>query len=361
MNSRNQKESKRILSLDVFRGVAVVCLVLMSNSGIDTFVPLEHAGWIGMTPCDIPFPIFLYVLGISTYLSLRKYEFKWSQTVARKIAKRTILIFLIGIGYNWLWNVCEGDWGLNNLRIMGVLQRIALCYCAVSLLTLTVNHKYFLHISGALLIIYSVILLLCNGYNLDETNIAARVDKAILGANHLYKYSPIDPEGLFGTISAIAHTLIGFWCGRKIMLEKTIKDKVMHILLIGTILVYGGYLLSYWLPLNKCIWSPSYVLLTCGLASLLQGMIMYVIDIRHRVHWIKMLLVFGANPLFLYIFNDVLSMIGWKTGMNDLLYDVINIVVTNSYWASLCYSLTYVAVCGLVGWWLYKRKIFIKI
>lgn len=361
MNQHDQIENKRNLSLDVLRGITVAGMILVNNSVGEPFVPLDHAGWIGMTPCDLVFPFFLYIMGITTYLSLRTFQFKWSPAVALKIAKRTFLIFLIGLVYNWLWNVCGGDWGLNNLRIMGVLQRIALCYCAVSLLALTVNHKHFLHIAAGLLMIYSIVLLIGNGYNLDETNIAARVDKALLGVYHLYNYSPIDPEGLLGTISAIAHTLIGFWCGRTMVLSENTNEKVMNFLLAGAVLVFCGYLLSYGLPLNKCIWSPSYVLMTCGLASLLQGILMYTINIQHHRKWTMLFLVFGVNPLFLYVLSETMSMAFWKIGVEDLLYDGIHAIVTNECWASLCFALTNVLICGIIGWWLYKRKIFIKI
>ena len=357
----NKKGNKRLLSLDVLRGITVAGMILVNNSIGDTFTPLKHSDWNGMTPCDLVFPFFLYIMGISTYLSLRKYQFKWSPTVARKIAKRTILIFLIGFGINWLGNVFEGDWGLNHVRIMAVLQRIALCYCAVSLLALFINHKYSLHVAFGLLAIYTVILLLGNGYATDESNIALQIDKAILGANHLYTHDPIDPEGLLGTISAIAHTLIGFWCGRAMMKSQTTNEKVMRFLLAGAILVFSGHLLSYGLPINKTIWSPSYVLMTCGLASLLQGILMYAIDIQHNSRWTTPFLVFGVNPLFLYVLSEVMAIVWGTIGIYDMLYDGIHAIVTNDQWASLCFALTVVTVCGLVGWWLYKRKIFIKI
>ncbi|MCR4852219.1 MAG: DUF5009 domain-containing protein [Prevotella sp.] len=354
------KENKRLISLDVLRGITVAGMILVNHGIGDTFAPLKHSEWNGMTPCDLVFPFFLFIMGVSTFLSLRKYQFKWSSAIARKIAVRTLLIFLIGLGINWLANGFGGDWGWTHLRIMAVLQRIALCYCAVSLLAIFAN-KYCLHIAFALLVIYTVVLVLGNGYATDGSNIAARIDNALLGPTHLYTHTPIDPEGLLGTISAIAHTLIGFWCGRVMMEAETISKKVMHVLLVGAILVFGGYLLSYGLPLNKCIWSPSYVLMTCGLASLLLGILMYVIQIQQHTRWSTPFLVFGVNPLFLYILSEVMSIVCWSIGVNEKLYNAICSVVTNTYWASLCFASTIVVVCGLVGWVLYRRKIFIKI
>ena len=353
--------NKRLLSLDVLRGITVAGMILVNDGYGDTFVTLQHAKWNGMTPCDLVFPFFLFIMGISTYLSLRKYQFQWSAAAARKILKRTIVIFAIGLGINWLAIALGGDWGWSHLRIMGVMQRIAICYGVVSLLALSMNHKYTLHVCFGLLVVYTIILLTGNGYAYDATNIAARIDDAVLGYDHLYHKSPVDPEGLLGTISAIAHTLIGFWCGRAMMKAKTTNERVLRFLFAGGILVIGGWLLSFGLPLNKRIWSPSYVLMTCGLASLLQGILMYVIDIKGYQRWSTFFMVFGVNPLFLYVLSEVMAIVFGQYGVNDALYNMIHTVVLNTYWASLCYALTYVLICWAVGWWLYKRKVFIKI
>lgn len=353
--------NKRLVSLDVLRGITVAGMILVNDGYGDTFATLQHSKWNGMTPCDLVFPFFLFIMGISTYLSLRKYQFQWSAAAARKILKRTIVIFTIGLGINWLAIALGGDWGWSHLRIMGVMQRIAICYGVVSLLALSMNHKYTLHVCFGLLVVYTIILLTGNGYAYDATNIAARIDDAVLGYDHLYHKSPVDPEGLLGTISAIAHTLIGFWCGRAMMKAKTTNERVLRFLLAGGILVIGGWLLSFGLPLNKRIWSPSYVLMTCGLASLLQGILMYVIDIQGYQRWSTFFMVFGVNPLFLYVLSEVMAIVFGQYGVNDALYNMIHTVVLNTYWASLCYALTYVFICWAVGWWLYKRKVFIKI
>ena len=357
----NNHQNKRLLSLDVLRGMTVAGMILVNDGYGDTFAPLQHSAWNGMTPCDLVFPFFLFIMGVSTYLSLRKYQFRWSATVGRKILKRTTLIFLIGLGINWLANGLGGDWGWSHLRIMAVMQRIALCYCAASVFALSVNHKYTLHVSCALLIGYAIILLAGNGYAADASNIAARIDNALLGYDHLYHKSAVDPEGLLGTLPSIAHTLIGFWCGRAMMLSKTTNEKVMRFLLAGAILVIGGYLLSFGLPLNKRIWSPSYVLMTCGLAALLQGILMYSIDIQGKKRWVVPFIIFGVNPLFLYVLSEVMAIVFGHYGINDAIYAAIHCVVSNTYWASLCFALSYVLMCGLVGWWLWKKHIYIKI
>ncbi len=358
---KNQDSKKRLQSLDVLRGMTVAGMILVNDGYGDTFAPLQHSVWNGMTPCDLVFPFFLFIMGISTYLSLRKYQFQWSAAVGRKIVKRTLVIFLIGLGINWLANALGGDWGWSHLRIMAVMQRIALCYCAVSLLALFVDHKRLLPLSVALLAVYAVILLVGNGYAEDGTNIAARIDNALLGYDHLYHKSPVDPEGLLGTLSSVAHTLIGFCCGRAMMKAKSTNEKVLSLLLAGGLLVIGGYLLQYGLPLNKRIWSPSYVLMTCGLAALVQGLLMYAIDIKGRSRWTVPFVIFGINPLFLYVLSEVMAIVFGNYGVNDVIYNAIHAVVSNTYWASLCFALSYVLMCGLAGWWLWKKRIYIKI
>jgi len=224
--------NKRLISLDVLRGITVAGMILVNDGYGESFSTLRHSTWNGMTPCDLVFPFFLFIMGISTYLSLRKYAFKANKTVIGKIFKRTILIFLIGLAINWFDKAIGGDWlPWQTIRIMGVMQRIALCYCAVSLIALIVNHKYLLHVAFALLIIYTLILLYGNGYAQDASNIAARIDNAVFGYDHLYHKSPVDPEGLLGTISAIAHTLLGFFACKMMMEAKDTKEKVLGFLL----------------------------------------------------------------------------------------------------------------------------------
>ena len=352
---------QRLLSLDVLRGITVAGMILVNDGYGDTFAILKHSKWNGMTPCDLVFPFFLFIMGISTYLSLRKFNFQISEKVVRKISKRTIIIFGIGLFINWFGLLLNGDFGFDHLRIMAVLQRIALCYFAVSFFALLANHRYTLPVVFAILVAYGIVLLLGNGYVEDGSNIAARIDNVIFGYDHLYHKSAIDPEGLLGTLPSIAHTLIGFYCGRLMMRSKETTDKVLHFLLVGGILVIFGYLLQFGLPLNKRNWSPSYVLMTCGLCSLLQGILMYVIDIRGKKQWTMPFLVFGVNPLFLYVLSELMAIAFGHYGINDWIYAGIHAVVYNTYFASLCFALSYVLICGLVGYLLFKKNIYIKI
>lgn len=356
-------ENKRLLSLDILRGITVAGMILVNSGWGESFEMLGHSSWNGMTPCDLVFPFFLFIMGISCYLSLVKSEFKPTPKVIRRIVKRTVLLFAIGLFINWFDHAIEGDLlCFCHLRIWAVLQRIALCYGIVSLFALFCNHRYTMPVIIGLLVIYTAILLIGNGYAEDATiNILAQVDLKLFGYDHLYHHTPVDPEGLLGTISSVAHTLLGFYCGWLIRQKESVSDKVIALFVVGTVCVIGGYLLSYGLPLNKCIWSPSYVLVTCGLASLLQAFLMYVIDIQKKSGWTTFFHVFGVNALALYVSSELLAILLGHLGISGWVYDGIHAFITPDKWASLAYALYFVFLNFAIGYVLYRKKIYIKL
>ena len=212
----------RLLSLDVLRGITIVGMIIVNNGvGERCFVPLEHAVWNGLTPTDLVFPFFLFMVGVSIALSLGKYSPAASQPLAkgpaiRKVLVRSVKLFLIGLLLTFSGPLLRGKpipEILEGLRIWGVLQRIALCYLFAALISLYVRPQHLWRVIAALLIAYTAFLLLGNGYAADETNLACRIDRALVGPSHVYAHSPVDPEGLAGTLSAIAHTLIGVVVG----------------------------------------------------------------------------------------------------------------------------------------------------
>lgn len=356
-------EKKRLLSLDVLRGITVAGMILVNNgAGPDIYAPLKHSAWNGLTPCDLVFPFFLFITGISTYISLRKFNFEASKSVIFKIIKRAVIIILICWGIDWFHHICKGDFfPLEHLRLTGVLTRIGLCYGIVSLLAISIPHKHLLKIAAALLILYSCILIYGNGYVLGENNIISIIDKSILGSTHLYTKSPIDPEGLLGTLSAIAHTLIGFCFGILLFRYKDVNEKVLQLLLAGFVLIAIGWLVSFGLPLNKRIWSPSYVLVTCGGAASLLAFLMYQIDVKGHEKWSRFFTVFGVNPLFLYVLSEVLAIILSAFGLNDVAYHAISSIISNTYLASATYAVSFMLLLGLAGYPLYRKEIYIKI
>lgn len=356
-------DKKRLISLDVLRGITVAGMILVNNAGgPDSYAPLKHAVWNGLTVCDLVFPFFLFIMGISTYISLSKFDFQSSRQVALKVVRRTLIIILIGWAINWFYYICKGNFfAIEQLRLTGVLTRIGLCYGIVSLIALYVNHKYLLSIIIGLLVGYAVLLLCGNGYLADETNLLSIIDRKLIGIQHLYLKRPIDPEGLTSTLPAIAHTLIGFYCGLIIIRIKNIDQKVLHLLLVGFILISIGWLLSFGMPLNKRIWSPSFTLLTCGAASSLLAFLMYFIDIKEKKSWCTSFLIFGVNPLFLYILSEVLAILFSRFAVKAYIYNALLGLIREPYMASAVYALLFTIMLGATGYILYRKRIYIKI
>lgn len=358
----------RLKSLDVMRGLTVALMILVNNGGEHNYSFLEHSKWNGLTPCDLVFPFFLFMMGMSTFISLKKTEFKPSAHVYRKIAKRTILLFLIGLSINWFDMICSGDaLDFAHLRIWAVLQRIAICYGVVALLAITLNHRYFIHTIIGLLVVYMGILVFGNGYAYDaSTNILAQVDRSIFGINHLYQRSPVDPEGLLSTIPSIAHTMIGFLCCKYISVAgQTVDSKIKVLKVAGLVMVALGFGLSLiGFGINKRIWSPSYVFVTCGFASWILGILLQFIDNKPSGKdniLTKGLLAFGMNPLFLYVMSEALAILFGSFDIKAEIFIGIQSVISDEYVASLTYALFFVAIHAAMGIWMYHRKIFIKL
>lgn len=356
---------QRLKSLDMLRGLTVAGMILVNNGYGESFQMLRHSQWNGMTPCDLVFPFFLFMMGVSCYLSLTKTAFTPSRPVLTRIVRRTVLLFAIGLFINWFELALEGrPLDFAHLRIWAVMQRIALCYFFVSLFALYCSHRFILTTVALLLGAYTAILLLGNGYAEDATtNILAQVDLNIFGPDHLYHKSPVDPEGLVGTISSVAHTLIGFYCG------KVIKEKNYNLRLFAfaTICLFAGYLLTYGLPLNKRVWSPSYVLVTCSLSTLLLALFIYVEgkakDGTQRLqagtyHFFR---VFGVNALALYVCSELLAILFSHFCISTILYDALHAVIAPLKWASLAYAILFVVINYLIGLFLWKKQILIKL
>ena len=267
---------------------------MVNNPGswANIYAPLGHASWLGLTPTDLVFPFFMFMMGISTYISMRKYDFKYSHDSLIKIIKRTIVIFLIGLAIGWFSRLCYSLSGsdsslplgqrildaansFSTMRILGVMRRLAICYCFVSLIAITVKHKFIPYIIGAIFVVYTILLLMFNGLEFSLNNIVYVIDHALFGDAHLYKDTvtslvgsvqsssefsldiyqrqrlPIDPEGLLSTLPSIGHVLIGFLCGKIIMTVKDNNLRVMNFFIVGTILTFTGFLLAYGLPISK--------------------------------------------------------------------------------------------------------------
>ena len=354
----------RLTALDVMRGITVAGMIVVNNAGGPySYNALQHSEWNGLTPCDLVFPFFLFIMGVTTYLSLSKSSFTPSLSQLKKILRRTVLILLICWALHWFDNVCSGrgvfDFG--RLRLTGVLTRIALCYGIVSVLALYVSRRGMIWIAGGLLAGYGALLLLFNGYVNDLTNINAVIDRSLLSEGHLYVKRPVDPEGLLGTLPAVAHTIIGFCCGALIKSKQPLTDRLLRLSVAGVVLMLAGYILTVCMPVNKRIWSPGYVLVSCGMASALLATLSYFIDICGRGGWFSFFRAFGVNPLFLYVGSEVIAVVLGTTGAKPMVYNAILSAVPDPYVASACYSAGLMLVMGAIAWPLYRKRIYIKI
>lgn len=388
----DQKPSSRLLSLDILRGITIAGMIMVNNPGSWNFVytPLGHAAWNGLTPTDLVFPFFMFIMGISTFISLRKFNFEFNKPTLQKILKRTIVIFLIGLGLGWLslsfrtYHQLSGEesgfldiffksiTNFENIRILGVMQRLAITYGATALIAILVKHKYIPYIIIVTLIGYFLLLVFGNGFEFSENNIIALLDKALIGAKHMYVDNGVilDPEGLLSTIPAICHVLTGFCCGELLLSTKDNYERINRLFIIGTIMTFLGFLLSYGCPINKKIWSPTFAIATCGLAAILLALLIWIIDIKGHKKWSIFFESFGVNPLFIYVAAGVFSILlgstlfmydGSLISIKNFIYKICLQPYLGDYFGSLVYALLFVGFNWVIGNILYKKKIYIKI
>lgn len=383
------QQSSRLLSLDILRGITIAGMILVNNPGSwgNAYKPLRHVLWEGLTPTDLVFPFFMFIMGVTTFMSLRKFNFLPSKESLWKIARRTLLIFLIGLGLSWFSlfvgglakgeSLIEAATHFSTLRILGVLQRLALAYGFAALFAVLTKPKHLPWIIGVLLVGYYFILRFGKGFEMSEENIISVVDRAVLGSDHMYtQRTPegvriaFDPEGILSTIPSIAHVLIGFLFGKLIFENKENHTRVEKIMIWGTILAFSGLLLQYGCPINKKIWSPTFVLVTTGFAAQLLGLLIWIIDIRKKRRWSRFFHAFGVNPLIVYVFAWVVAVLfgnikfnwqGEATAIKTFIYEVLLRSWAGASFGSLLYALLIVTLSWLFGYILYKRNIYIKI
>lgn len=387
------KRPQRLLALDILRGITIAGMILVNNPGSwgHIYAPLAHAQWHGLTPTDLVFPFFMYIMGISTYFSLRKYDFKFSGATLWKICRRTVVIFAIGLAIAWFGMflrgitsgkaLAEAVFTFDHIRILGVMPRLAICYGFGSLIALALSKKALTWFITGMLVVYAVILFVGNGFEFASNNVIAIVDNAVLGPDHMYtdhvggESLKFDPEGLLSTLPSIAHMLIGFVCGGIIVATKDNNLRINKLFIIGTILTFSGFLLDFGIPINKKIWSPTFVLTTCGLASSFLGLLIWIIDIKGYRRWCRFFEAFGINPLFMYCLGAVLSIIigaikvpyaAVESGVTTLkgwIYQAVLMpaCADNATLASLCFAILFVLLNWCIGDILYKKKIYIKI
>lgn len=359
---------ERLLALDVFRGMTVAFMILVNTPGSWSYVyaPLSHARWHGYTPTDLVFPFFLLAVGMSMSYSVLKFEHASDGDYFSKVIRRSLLIFLIGVALT-AFPFYNTDW--ENLRVMGVLQRIALTYFLAAVVIRYLNDRYVLVSSLLILAAYWVLLLIFGAVDPHglEGNAVLKLDRLIMGERHLWTGLgvPFDPEGLLSTLPAAVNVLAGYYIGRQVQ-RKTAQELVSKLAIIGMVLVISGHTWNLFLPINKSLWTGSYVLVSVGIGSIVLAVLIYLIDIKAYLGWIKPFLVFGMNPLFIYILSILWVSIYFQViieGQNaqSWLYDNIYKSIVTPKFGSMLFALMHVAGCWVVGLALYRRNIFIKV
>ena len=403
-------QKKRLLSLDILRGITVAGMILVNNPGswAHIYAPLRHAAWNGCTPTDLVFPFFVFCMGVAMYISHSKSNFELNWSTARKIIVRGLLIILIGWALSWygmaLRQFLRGadfvtamwTYPVANIRYLGVFPRLGLVSLLGGLLLLTFKPKRILWVSAVLMLIYSILQSVTNSFELTAQNMESIVDLKLLGDDHIYHMRNaagerigFDPEGVLSTITCVAHVLIGTWVGKLIMTEKDLWSKVTRALLAGAIMMILGFCLDYAYPINKAMWSASYILVTCGLASCILGILTWILDIRlpqlnevkptttcTKVHhavannWYKFFETFGVNPLFIFCLSTwfVVTAARVRFEFHEKTYNLLG------FWYSECLqplfgdkggslvsALSLVLLMWAIGYVLYRKKIYIKL
>jgi predicted acyltransferase len=391
---------ERYYSLDIFRGATVCFMIMVNNQGSTPYWPLDHAVWHGCTPTDLIFPFFLFAVGNAMSFVMPRLEAAGTKVFLQKVIKRTVLIFLIGLFLNWCpffrWNDdhlshivfknfswVNANGVLEGVRVMGVLQRIALCYFFSSMIVYFFKTKGAFVISGVLLLSYWV-LCATLGSKGDPYSLpgyfGTHIDMAVFGAQHMYHGEgvPFDPEGLMSTMAALTQVIFGFFVGQYIQQKGKNFEMLSNLFIAACVLVFAGYCWDMLFPLNKKIWSSSYVLYSTGLAIITLCILIFLIEFKNkRGAWSKFFDVFGKNPLFIFVLSGFIPRVLLLVKVSDG-YDVNgNVIYTrplNWFYEHICKpvsaderngSLLYAIIVIIVYWFiaylLDKRKIYVKV
>jgi predicted acyltransferase len=393
--------SERLLALDVFRGLTVAGMLLVNNPGSwgAIYPPLAHAAWHGWTPTDLIFPFFLFIVGITTHLSLaaRRARGDDAARLARQVLRRGALIFACGLLLSWFPGWSWGTTGeladasfaervahrLAHLRIMGVLQRIGLAYVIGGLLTLRLDARGQRLAILAVLLGYWALMTLVPvpgtgepGYRLlDEPSqvLSAWVDRTVLGEAHLWSGSRTwDPEGLLSTLPAVATLLLGVQAGRWIgARERPLTDRLAALFAVGSIGLVIGLCWHWVFPINKGLWTSSYVVFTGGMAAVTLATCLWLVDVQQWRGWTHFFEVYGTNPLVAFLGSGLLarltvSLITWeRDGARVSLQGALHQQLFLSWLPPRPASLAY-AIAFVLGWYvvlagLHRRGIVVKV
>lgn len=357
---------KRYLALDALRGLTIALMILVNTPGSWSHVypPLLHADWHGWTPTDLVFPFFLFIVGSAMYFSFSKVTSGLTSELTTKVVKRGAIMFVIGILLNAFPFVAP----LDELRIMGVMQRIGIAYVLAALIALSFQRTGVLVISAIILVFYWLLLMSVGeqAYSLDG-NLVTFVDTNILTSAHMWQGKGIafDPEGLLSSLPAVVNVLLGFEATRLLSTSTDHQQAIKRLLIAGVVGVVIGQLFSLLMPINKSLWTSSFVILTSAIACLVLAGCILLIDVWQVNKPIQPLVAYGSNPLFIYVLSWVwvdsyhYISIG-DSNLYQYLFESLAQVMPEKL-ASFIFAFGHVVLFWLVAQYLFKRKIFIKI
>jgi predicted acyltransferase len=349
----------RLTSLDVFRGLTIAGMILVNNSGdgVHTYWPLEHAKWNGWTPTDLVFPFFLFIVGVSMVFSFgaRAARGHTRKALLLHVVKRSAIIFALGL---FLYAYPTFNW--HTARIPGVLQRIAVVYLIASALVLYTGRATRAIVTAALLIGY------CAGVLTMDGNLVGYVDRSLI-YNHLWIAHRFDPEGILSTIPAIGTCLLGVFTGEWMRSARSVSHKLAGLFGAAAAGLIAGEIWSLWFPINKMIWTSSYVLFTAGFALFVFGVCYWMVDVRGWKRWSIPFMMFGVNPLGIYFLASFAETALYKhhlhgESIKEILYGrFFEPLSSDPYLTSLAWSISFVLVFFLVAWALYRKQVFIRV
>lgn len=436
----NDSPNERLISLDVFRGLTIAGMILVNNPGTWSAVygPFLHAEWHGVTPTDYIFPFFLFIVGVAIPIAFgKRIASGKTKGLYERIIRRSVLIFAVGLvmsaipffnfsetqipfalkvliflAYSaalflylankglhalivalaaafvvfgfWFAGYLVVPYNLGNMRIPGVLQRIAVCYLVVSILYLNTNWKQQSAITVVLLLAYWILMTIipvpgCEITTIDDKacNLAAWIDRVVLTENHIWRAGKVfDPEGILSTIPAIATTLTGLLTGEWLLKGKNHSpspaiEKASGMFFAGTILLAIGWTWSLVFPLNKSLWTSSYVVYTSGLALLTLGSCYFLIDIKGYKRWAKPFVIFGVNALGLFVFSGIFARLlglikfagveGKDVSLQQWIFSTLFLPILSPKNASLAFAVAFLLAWFFLMWLLYRRRMFLKV
>ena len=372
----SESENSRLISLDAFRGVTIGAMILVNSPGTyrAVYPQLMHAEWNGWSLADCVFPFFLFILGVTSVLSIAKRKAKGGTDLilAIHVLKRSLVLFGLGLfiaGYPHFY--------LSTLRIPGVLQRVAVCYLIVSFIVLTTSVRTQVLLTLSFLAFYWLIMQFVPvpgvGAGLYEPgrNFAAYIDSLFLKGHMWRPYQPWDPEGIVSTIPAVATTLFGALTGHCLRSSVSAQRKTIIIFFLGLMLVSLGLIFDNWLPINKNLWTSSFCLFMSGLAMICLAVFYWLNDYKQFKRWVTPFVILGLNPIAVYVLSQILDKSlrtirlveynGLNVSLRAYIYRHLYAPFGSPMNTSLLFAASFVLLIFLVAWIMWKKGWFIKV